>query len=472
MTMPPVPPTSPGDSPPPDQLEQGADLTDTPSPLNQLPAAPVRDDAALSRSVDQNLFRLEAVEARRSQWMGTVLLTPRRSHRWFTLFALVSIAALAALLALGEFTRKARVNGWLVPQQGLVRVVAQAGGVVGEIKVKEGSVVKRGDPLMVLSSERQSSVVGGTEAEVARLLASRRSSFEDEIAQQSRQLAQQRTGLSRRLKAIRAEIIQFDQEIAVQVARAKLARGSAQRMRELGEQGFASRMQVQQQEENELDQNGRVQALQRTRAERERELVTLQAEYDDLPFRAQSQVATLGRGVAEMAQELAQSEARRQIVVEAPQDGTVTAIQADLGSAAAANAPLLTIVPAGAKLEAHLFTPSRSIGFVQPGQAVTLRYQAYPYQKFGHASGRVKSVSKSTLLPGELSPQITALAGAAGRDEPIYRVVVELERQSITAYGQEQALQPGMQLESDILMERRKLYEWVLEPLYTVTGRL
>ena len=30
----------------------------------------------------------------------------------------------------------------------------------------------------------------------------------------------------------------------------------------------------------------------------------------------------------------------------------------------------------------------------------------------------------------------------------------------------------GMQLEADIMQERRKLYEWVLEPLISITGKL
>jgi membrane fusion protein len=29
-----------------------------------------------------------------------------------------------------------------------------------------------------------------------------------------------------------------------------------------------------------------------------------------------------------------------------------------------------------------------------------------------------------------------------------------------------------MAVEADVLLERRRLYEWVLEPLYTVAGRV
>jgi membrane fusion protein len=56
--------------------------------------------------------------------------------------------------------------------------------------------------------------------------------------------------------------------------------------------------------------------------------------------------------------------------------------------------------------------------------------------------------------------------------EPLYRITVNLAAQAVTAYGQPQMLQAGMSLDADILQERRRLYEWVLEPLYSLTGKL
>jgi membrane fusion protein len=91
---------------------------------------------------------------------------------------------------------------------------------------------------------------------------------------------------------------------------------------------------------------------------------------------------------------------------------------------------------------------------------VLLRYQAYPYQKFGHHVGQVVRISRSALTP----ERGAASAGA----EPFYRVLVSLARQTVTAYGEEEPLRPGMVLEADILGEHRRLVEWVLEPLYTL----
>jgi membrane fusion protein len=130
---------------------------------------------------------------------------------------------------------------------------------------------------------------------------------------------------------------------------------------------------------------------------------------------------------------------------------------------------VVSIVPDGAVLQAHLFAPSRAIGFIRPGDHVLLRYQAYPYQKFGHAQGLVASVSRTALSASDLSG---TLAQASSNGEPLYRITVTLARQTITAYGKPLALQAGILVDADILHEKRKLYEWVLEPLYSLTGKL
>jgi membrane fusion protein len=153
----------------------------------------------------------------------------------------------------------------------------------------------------------------------------------------------------------------------------------------------------------------------------------------------------------------------------------VTAIHAVPGAKAEAGTPLLTIVPPSTRLEAQLYAPSRDIGFVRAGQRVKLRYQAFPYQRFGHYEGVVVAVSRAALSPSELPAQLAGLTSVTGVStgaptEPVYRITVKLASQTVKAYGEETPLQPGMTLEADVALERRRLFEWVLDPLYAVTG--
>jgi membrane fusion protein len=280
--------------------------------------------------------------------------------------------------------------------------------------------------------------------------------------------------------ALRGELQQSEREIAVLQARRAIALRNEKLHQEQLKAGFISEMRLQLVEAERLEQDARLGALERARLALVRERMGAEAELADLPLKMQKELALIDRNLAQLGQERAEAEAKREIVVTAPYDGTVTAIQAVPGAAANTTVPLLAVVPADSQLEAHLYGPSRAVGFVRPGQPVRLRYQAFPYQRFGHQEGVIESVSRSAVSPAELPPQLAGIVdqsnGAAspggGRPEPIYRIVVRLARQDVQAYGQRFALQPGMALEADVLLERRRLYQWVLDPLYAVAGRL
>jgi membrane fusion protein len=423
------------------------------------------------------LFRSEALAARQAPWLGTVLLAPRISHRLFTLTGAAAVLAVLALLFLAAFTRSVRVNGWLVPQQGVMQVLAPRPGVVTALMVKEGSAVRQGQPLLALSDELQTAALGATEAEVGRRLGERSDSLRAELQQQQQLLRQQQTALGQRLAALQSEKAQIEHEIELLRSRVAIASDAETLQRQMRDQGFIAEPRFQQARAERLEQQGRLGALERSRTTIERERLVVEGDLRDLPLKIEKDIGLLARNLSQVEQERAQSEARREIVVTAPQDGVATAIAAVLGGRANISLPLLSIVPQNARLEAHLYGPSRAIGFVRPGQLVRLRYQAYPYQRFGHQQGELASVSRSAIGPGELPPPLAGLVntvttseGGAGA-EPMYRLTVNLASQAVNAYGEAMPLQSGMLLEADVMLERRRLFEWVLDPLYTLTGK-
>lgn len=422
------------------------------------------------------LFREEVLAQRQNQWAGAVVLAPRLSHRLFTTVAVTACVALCALLYWGSFTRTARLGGWLVPQDGVARVFAPRPGIVTSLLVHEGSVVHKGDALFNLSDEVRSASLGATQELVMRRLQERRESLVGEQEQQLLLLAQQQRALAERMAALDSEHGQLESEIGLLKARMRIAMRSEEMHQDQFGQGFISEQKLQLVRAERLEQEARIAALERGRLANRRDRLALQSELRDLPLRSRRELSQLDRGISQLEQERAEAEARREIVVTAPQDGTVTAIQAVAGANADVGTPLLSIVPGDRRMEAHLYGPSRAIGFVRPGQRVLLRYQAYPYQKFGHHEGEVLSVSQSSVSPGDLPrelvglPGLTASPGNAGA-EPIYRITARLAGQGLPAAGGALPLHAGMLLEADVALETRRLVEWVLEPIYSVTGR-
>jgi membrane fusion protein len=418
----------------------------------------------------ESLFRAEVLAEGQAQWLGTVLLEPRVAHWMFALFAATAATAIVLLLVFGSYTRKARINGWLVPEQGVVRSFSPQAGVIKEVLVREGMTVQKGSPVLLISTELLSSAAGATRQEIVRQLKRRRDSMVQEKNIQRRVFEDQLDDARKKLEIFSTELKHLGLEVGLQKIKIDMTDKTAARIRELRKRDIVTAPRLEDAEKERLDEAAKLQALERSFATLEREQAEARATLRAVPLRRQTQENEIERNVAALEQDLIEAEARREIVITAPQDGTITGLQAETGGNANTSIPLFGIVPSRSKLQAQLFSPSRGIGFLRPGQRVLLRYQAFPYQKFGFYDGVVASVSGSALNPAELNQPLTGLTALFGANEPVYRITVELDRQTAVAYGQAVPLQPGMQLEADVMIENRRLIEWVLEPLFTLSG--
>ena len=416
-----------------------------------------------------SLFRPEALEHRDRDWLGSIQLTRPVSLSVLTWFAVLVAIAVATYLVLGEYTRKARVAGYLVPDRGVIRLVAPQPATVVESHAADGRSVRRGDVLFVLDIG-QSTLSGDTQAAVQSSLALRERSLHGAARQRTQLEQSQLDALDRQMDAMRRELDSMAAETDLQRQRLALAQQAQAQFESLRNQNFVSAAQVRAKAEEVLNVKAQLQSLERQRTAHLREIAGLQAQRRDLPLRAQAAQGEIDRDLAALAQQAAESEARQRVVVRAPEDGVLSGVLAEPGQAVTPAVALASLLPAGAKLQAQLFAPSSAVGFVRADQTVELRYQAFPYQKFGHQSGEVVQVSRSPLQASELAA-LSLPAAASATGEPLYRITVRLDRQSVAAYGQAQALAPGMQLEADVLLDRRRLIEWLFEPVLGIAGR-
>lgn len=359
-----------------------------------------------------------------------------------------------------------------MPEQGMLRLSAPGVGILTQVRVAEGQKVKKGDVLFVISGERLSGV-GATQALISEQLDQRLN-----LIRRNRELADERLSgqlrmLDSRLVTIAGELRQFTEEVRLLQRRAELARTQMGRQQELVDAGFISVAQLQQAENDWLILQGQQQSNQRARASLERERTELLAQRQEIEIRHRSEISEADSATALVKQEQAENEVRSELVSIAPYAGTLTGLRAQVGQQVTAGSLLASLIAESATLSAHLYAAPRQAGFIEPGQRVLMRYAAYPYQKFGMARGRVIDVAKSPYATQELQPHIaTALQGPGSTTELFYQISVALDSSSIELYGKSQLLQAGMLLEADILLDRRRLYEWALEPIYSVTGKL
>lgn len=421
--------------------------------------------------MNESLYRDEALQARQTRTLGNIILVRPPSLAFLVALSSVFTVLLVLFIIFGKYTSRVVVPGQLIPNSGLMRIYAQQTGTVLQKNFSEGDTVEKGTVLYVLSTTRKSEAQGDTQATISQEIGRRRQFLAEEIQKNARLHADEHLAVMRKVDGLREEQAKIVSQIEGQRSRVKLAEDALARANSLLAQNFISKEQIQGKQSDLLEQMNKLQALDRDLIGVRRELAAQNDESRLAPLRQQSQLAQLQRQQSTLDQELVESEAARRLVIVAPDSGLVTAIMAESGQMVEGGRTLATLVPKGSLLEAHLYAPTSAAGFIKPGAVVRMRYQAFPYQKFGNATGRVISISRTALPKVEL--ETTGSLPLTGGDlSPRYRITVRLDRQEITAYGHKQQLQAGMLLEGDIMQETRWLYEWMLEPLYNLSGKL
>ena len=207
------------------------------------------------------------------------------------------------------------------------------------------------------------------------------------------------------------------------------------------------------------------QSLERSMSGQKAALSRLESQIEQLPEQHKNNIDDIDAEIIETEQRLLQANSQHEIVVKSPVNGEVNNLQVSLGQRVSDNIPFLNIVPQKSELTVKLLVPVRAVGFLEVGQSIEVRYSAFPYQKFGTYKAKITSIPDAVLLPNEIINLSVKI------QEAVYLVEASLESDKITAYGRDIKLKNDMSLSADVLLSERTLIEWLLEPLYSLTGR-
>ena len=413
----------------------------------------------------RQLFRQEAIDAQREKFLGEATIARPVPFWVFTTLAAGIALLLISVAVWGQYTRRERVEGYVALDTGAARVMTPDAGRITELLVKEGDEVAAGDAIAKVSLDRTTGRGHSSSEEVVQEMGNRRAILEKEQSQWRELGEQQVEQLRRRVRDLQSEAEQIDREMRLQETRVKSAREQAERFRALAGEKFVSDVASKQKLDEVTDQEIKLQAMRRQKTQVERDLAAARMEEPSIRLRSRAQVEQVERQISELKQGLTQVEARRETVIRAPMTGIVTNVAVNRGQSVAADAPLATVLPKGSGMHVELLVPTRAIGFLRQGQEVVLRYEAFPHERFGQYRGAVTEIGRNVWTAGE---RIGPLAAR----EPVYRVDVKLDSQTVRALEQEFALRPGMLVNADLLLEKRTLLEWIFEPVLQLKGRL
>jgi len=412
----------------------------------------------------QGLFRQQAVDKQRVRLYGEVILRQPIGMSLIALATTLFVILGILLLVQGNFARKVTVSGYLKPHTGLIKLQTPRGGSVGQLLVSEGEQVVEGQPLLIVRDHRQLESGSTLETELLSRL------------QQQEQLLQQQLDHGQQMDTVRkAEYLARQQELKQSQTSLKnqqklideqvtLAKTQLERLQTLQQANLMAQIQLDEARTKLLQLQSQTLELDQRLVQAKQQLQQLHWQYQQQNLQTADATARLHSSRLDLVQQRLQLQGQEAFVLKASQAGTITNIFVQLDSLVQPGQVALHLLPHNSVLEAHLLVPPHAIGFIAVGQAVKIRFDAFPYQKFGLYSGRVSKVASTVALPNEARNLPIELKEAA------YPVTVSLDQQTITAFGHPVALKPGMKLVVDIRLAERSLLEWLLEPIFSLKG--
>jgi membrane fusion protein len=393
----------------------------------------------------------------------TISLSP--PIRLVSFSSCVLVVAMVAAVVFGSYARRTNLRGLMLPSSGLVKVSAPQSGAIRSSNVSNDQEVHAGDVLYVLDTDTTSSD-GATQEKILASLRHQRDLLAKQIETKERLRASKNRDLREKVANLRAQVLQASVQVSVQSSFTDVLQRQFADFSSYVTKGITSVNELQVRQQAWMQAKSELENLRNNKLKLEAQLTDAEFQLRSNDPQTDADIDAVRKQILDIDQKVANSEASRSVEIRAPSDGYVTAIDGHVGQPVAANAPLLTIVPTSALL-AELVAPSSAVGFIAPGERVLLRYDAFPYQKFGQYQGTVVGVSRAALT----DEQIKSLPIEAQK-MTYYRVDVRPDDAYVNVYGREQPLRASMQVDAYVLLDRRRLYEWILEPLFSLRRSL
>ena len=413
-----------------------------------------------------SLFRQEVIEFQQIELqfgqVGLLQPLPLKVLSWLIAAA---VAVSISFLVIGHYSRKATVSGYLTPTSGTAKIFALQRGTITKVLVTDGQEVQQKQPLLTVDTTQIADTGEDVNAAILSSLSNQQNQINQQISREEQRMESEKERLALVIQGLTNGISQLQAQIPLQQNRISIAEALVQSVAVLVQKGAVTDVEFKRRQSDLLDQRQALNSLGQQLATQQNNLTDAKYTLNQLPTATAEKIQLLRNDLATIEQRAAEINGKRAFVIRAPMAGRVTALQATAGKIAEPNQLQLEIVPTNSALRAELFVPSSAIGFVRVGQHVNIRYDAFPHQNFGRYGGDVSEISKDILTESD-GPSSTPIT----LKEPSYRVTATLDRQDVDAYGSKLPLRAGMLLKADVILDRRSLMQWILDPLMSAKG--
>ena len=400
-----------------------------------------------------SLFRPEALAERARPDWGSVIVTQAPALRWTSIALLLACGIGAGLLLRLDYARKVQVAGYLEPAGGIAEVAAPVAGQVAALHVREGTPVRRGQPLLALDLGRLDEhgvPVQAREAEHLRGMLRRLDRLAD--AQAARHRGE--------LESVQRELVHLDgerrglrEELAVVEERQALLARAEARLERLSGQGLAARSELDSRRHETLaakqsaSQLRRALAGNRAGADLKRaELARLEREFQVRRLQTEQERSGLERRLRQARDEF-------RTTLAAPRDGIAAFLQFGVGDRVVADQVLMTVAPDAPEIELVLLADAASAGRMAIGDKVRFRVPGTERDGKPMGSAVIREISRTPQKPYRLVSWIPV-------DGAVFRA-----RADVVEYPGELLVRQGVRVDAFVVTTSRALWQWLVEPL-------
>jgi membrane fusion protein len=415
-----------------------------------------------TRMTDNSIFRQEALAHRKAQWLGKAMLTGGVPAVAVVMFCVLSVMAILALLVCGMYTRRINVQAEVITQPHTIQLFAQQQGIISEQFVQAAQRVHKGQHLYQIDLGRitRSGNVSDNAVEAVQQEIS-------QIAAMMGKLAADKTATLASLEKQYSQLAVTQKTSAQQLNNAREAmetmRQTMQNYEAYLQEGLVTKEQVSAHRGQFYQQQSAYQTLVTQVNQQQAELIKFKNDIATRSSGFDSQMSQYSNQRSELQKQLNEAHASGTLYVDSPAEGRLAATTVTTGQMVGAGDLLVQIVPiTESAYQLAVWVPNDGVPYIAVNDVVRIRYDAFPFEKFGQFSGKIIALANVPSTAQEMS-----LSTNAPRDgQPYYKAVVQLDKQQFLYRDKALQLSGGLKAQVTLFLETRPLYQWMLAPFY------
>ncbi|EDI4383467.1 colicin V secretion protein CvaA [Salmonella enterica subsp. enterica serovar Rubislaw] len=399
-------------------------------------------------------------------WRGRALLLPGIPPLLVISVCIIFLTVFITFVIMGSYTRRVNVSGEITTWPRPVNIYSSVQGFIVKQFVTEGQEIRKGEPVYQIDVSRSTS--SGVVSD------NQRKDIENQIVRIANIISRLEDSKKATLQTLEKQKMQyqeaFERSTAI-VRRAEegiiIMKNNMNNYRTYQKKGLINKDQLTNQTALYYQQQNNLLSLSGQNEQNVLQITSLESQIKIQAADFDNRIYQMELQRYELQKELINTDVNGEVIIRALSDGKIDSLSVTVGQMVSAGDSLLQIIPD--KIKDHylvVWAPNDAVPYINPGDRVNIRYEAFPSEKFGQFAATVLLVSKTPASSQEMLTYQGAPKNNQNTSVPYYKIVVRPDLQEIRYDGKFLPIENGMKAQGTLFLEKRKIYQWMLSPFY------